>query len=104
MLSNSTRPTCSNYISLVRRKGRGPLSPLGLTSAPAHALRNMDRGPLTFAPKDWVLLLAVYNGLSGGRILPNRTLLDRQTLSRFRIPISPPILPMTTLSAPIRDR
>ena len=57
-------------------KGRGPLSPLGLTSAPAHALRNMDRGPLTFANKDWVFLLAAYDGLSGGRIRPNSTLLD----------------------------
>ena len=33
---------------------------------------------MTFALKDRVVLLAAYDGLSGGRIRPNSTMLDRQ--------------------------
>jgi len=54
----------------------GQLTTHGRTSAPAHVPTNKDHGPLTFALKDWVFLLATHNGLSGGRIRPNSTLLD----------------------------
>ena len=38
---------------------------------------------MTFAPKDWVLLLAAYDGLSGGRIRPNSTLLDGRAPNEY---------------------
>ena len=62
-------------------KDRGQLTTCGRTSAPAHVLRDKDRGPLTFALKDWVFLLAASDGLSGGRIRPNSTLLDGRALN-----------------------
>jgi len=61
----------------------GHLSPSGVTSAPAHVLRNKEQGPWTFALKDWVLLLAAYDGLSGGRIRPNSTLLDGRAPNEY---------------------
>jgi len=64
-------------------KARGQLTPFSRTSAPAHVPTNKDHGPLTFALKDWIFLLAAYDGLSGGRIRPNSTLFDGRAPNEY---------------------
>jgi hypothetical protein len=64
---------------------QGPWTSFALRCNKCTGPCSKGQGPWTFdlAPKDWVLLLAAYDGLSGGRIRPNSTMLDGRAPNEY---------------------